>query len=166
MDLHLPILLERDPDLVVVSGGARGIDQKAHAMSLRSKSSTVAILPSGIGNPYPGEFRNWFDKIIDSGGAILSSLEPSAPVRKQYFESRNRLIVALAKLVFVVEARRKSGSIMTARLARELGRTVALLPAFPGEIKSDGCVDLLFDGGFPVRDADDVFILQQLMSAK
>jgi DNA processing protein len=145
-----------------VSGGARGIDQKAHALSLRAKRPTVIFLPSGLGNAYPPEIGYWNNEVLQTGGAILSPYAPLQDVRKSHFEGRNRLIAALGRLLFVVEARRRSGSLMTARLAREVDRTICALPSGPDEPRSMGTLDLLFDGGFPLRDADDLHSLFEL----
>ena len=156
MDIHLAGFLKRHPKTVVVSGGARGIDRRAHLCSLRAELPTVVFLPSGIGNPYPNDIREFFEPVIESGGAIVSPFSPFQEVRKRSFEDRNRLIAAMGSALFVVEGRRRSGSLMTARLAIELGREVAVLPGFPGDRGSAGVLDLLCDGATPIRDEMDL----------
>lgn len=155
MDTHLSRFI-RSSGAVVVSGGARGVDQRAHLLAMRASCPTVVILPSGLATPYPAEWSNWKEEVLASGGAIVSPYDPWQTVRPYLFEARNRLLAAMGDLVFVVEARRRSGSLMTARLAHELNRTLCVLPAHPLESAAAGGLDLLFDGAFPVRDSDDL----------
>jgi DNA processing protein len=161
MDQNLPQFLRLFP-VPVISGGARGVDQKAHSISLRSGIPTVAVIPSGLARIYPGDFAAWVPAILEAGGALLSPYHPKQEIRKFHFEGRNRLIAALGKMLLVIEARRRSGSIMTARLASELGRTLAALPSFPGESRSAGSLELLFSGGMMVRDAGDLAVLYEM----
>jgi DNA processing protein len=160
METHLSEFI-RKTQTVTVSGGARGIDQKAHLISLRAKHPTIVFLPSGLGNPYPQEWREWQSEVLASGGAVVSTYLPMQQIRRRHFEERNRLIAALGVFTFVVEARRKSGSSMTARLAREINRAVCCLPGSPTDPRCAGTVDLLFEGGQPIRDAHD---LESLLS--
>ena len=156
METHLPGFL-RGSDIAVVSGGARGIDQKAHVLSIRSRRPTVVFLPSGFECVYPPDARNWLKEAIAGGGAVLSLLPPWEEVKRHYFEARNHLIASMGSAVFVVEARRRSGSMMTARLARDLGRPLSALPSAPGEPKSAGTLDLIVDGECAIlRDATDL----------
>lgn len=164
IDLHLPRFL-KSTRAVIVSGGARGIDQRAHAASLRAGLPTLAFLPSGLARPYPNEMMRWESEIGNAGGALISVHAPETEIRRSHFEARNRLIVALSAFVLVVEARRRSGSVMTARLATELGRTVYVLPSFPGETSGAGSLDLLCDGAPPIRDADDLATALELHRA-
>jgi DNA processing protein len=159
MDAHLVNLLRKRRDVAIVSGGARGIDQRAHLVSLRLKQPTIVFLPSGLATPYPSEIMDWINSILSVGGAIMSHYHPHQQVRKRHFEGRNRLIAALGKVCLIVEARRRSGSMMTARLARDQDRTVCVVPAFPDDPCAAGGVDLLFDGAMPIRDADDLTLL-------
>jgi DNA processing protein len=155
MENHLSAFL-RTTSAVVVSGGARGIDQRAHRLAIRSGCPTVVFLPSGLARPYPDEWRTWKDDILAAGGAVLSHYPPFQEIRRFHFEERNRLIAAMGRILFVVEARRRSGSSMTARLAADLGRTVCVLPGHPADPRAGGTIDLLFDGAAPIRDATDL----------
>lgn len=166
MDLHLGTFLRDHADVALVSGGARGIDQKAHALSLRQGRPTVVFLPSGSARPYPNELKFWESEVLAGGGCIVSEFPPLQEVRKGHFVLRNRMIAQLSAVLFVAEARRQSGSTLTARLAREASRTICVLPSFPGQPRSAGTLDLLFDGAFPIRDADDLRILFALVSSK
>jgi len=161
MDQHLSELLSLG-NLALVSGGARGIDQRAHLLSIRHRKPTIAFLPSGLAQIYPNSFADWVDPIVQNGGAVMSELAPNAPMRTFYFHERNRLIVAMSDVLFVVEARRRSGSSMTARLASENSKTVAVLPGFPSEVNWSGSIDLLCQGAFPIRDALDLRTLLKI----
>jgi DNA processing protein len=159
MDLHLSSLLRKHSKLTIVSGGARGIDRNAHLNSIRAGTPTVIFLPSGLGMPYPEDIREFFAPTIAAGGCVVSPFAPMQEIRRMSFEARNRLIAAMSSVLFVVEGRRKSGSLMTARLAIELGRTVCVLPGFPSDMKRAGVVDLLVNGAFAIRDDLDLSIL-------
>lgn len=146
------------PDVCIVSGGARGIDQRAHAASIRSQRPTVAFLPSGILNPYPAEINEWKKSILDNGGGLLSMVAPRQEIRRGFFEQRNEAIAAMSVGVVVIEAKRRSGTTMTARLARELGREVAAVPSFPSDVGNAGGLDLLSNGAHFIRDAQDLAV--------
>jgi DNA processing protein len=158
MDLHLSEFLKSN-DVVLVSGGARGVDQKAHFLALRAQKPTVVFLPSGLAQPYPAEWKSWHKEVVRSGGALISTFSPFQGVRKHHFEQRNQLIAAIGQLLLVVEARRRSGSSMTARLAKEINRTICCLPGSPMDSRCFGNLDLLFDGALPIRDASDLGVL-------
>lgn len=142
----------------VISGAARGIDQLAHKCALRNNCPTVAILPSGIRNPYPTYFDKWISEIIDSGGCVMSEYLPNSFMQKHYFYRRNQLIVGLSTLLFVIEAKRKSGSIMTARHALDNSRDIAVAPGHPFDPQYGGSLDLLYDGGVLIRDHLDLMM--------
>ena len=155
MEEHFLSALRRR-QLFTVSGGARGIDQAAHRLSLRAGRPTIAFIPSGLAQIYPADFRYWRDSIVDSGGAIVSEYAPNELLGSGNFHRRNRMIAALSNSLFVVEAARKSGSLITARYALELGRSLCALPASALEPRAMGTLDLLYDGASLIRDADDL----------
>jgi len=142
--------------LVLVSGGARGIDQEAHRLSLLGSKPTVVVLPSGLATPYPKSLADWYGDIVKNGGCLVSEYPPQQEMHKHHFLRRNRIISGLSRATLVVEAARRSGSWMTGRLARDQGRTVAVLPGFPLDVRRQGCVDLLVDGAEPLRDDLDL----------
>jgi DNA processing protein len=117
--------------LTVVSGMASGIDSAAHDGALAA-GPTVAVLPGGADRPYPAARRALYRRIVATGGA-LSELPPGTSVRRWMFPARNRITAALAAMTVVVEAGERSGSLMTAAVARELGRP---LGAVPGQVTS------------------------------
>jgi DNA processing protein len=165
LELHLAESVKAQK-WTIVSGGARGVDQKAHAISLRLGLPTIVFLPSGLANPYPVNLGSWIREIVRSGGAILSEFAPDEPMRKSHFERRNRMIAAMGTILLVAEARRKSGSLITARHAREASRSICVLPTFPGDARTDGALDLLFDGAFPLRDGSDLVSLYDLSAPR
>ncbi|MEC9283250.1 MAG: DNA-processing protein DprA [Bdellovibrionota bacterium] len=141
---------------VVVSGAAFGVDKLAHKMALRCECSTVAILPCGFDNLYPKSFSKMANQILESGGLLVSEYLPLEEVRKHYFHERNRLIAALSRLIFVMQAQRKSGSLVTANIARMMDRELVSLPGDPMNSHFWGSNDLIADGAGFVRDRDDL----------
>lgn len=146
----------KDVDHCVVSGGARGIDQKAHFLALRNQRLTVCFLPSGLAYPYPQSWVKWEKDFLSKGGVMVSSFSPFQKIQKSHFHVRNELIVAVSSAVFVVEAKRRSGSMMTAKLAATQGKAVCTLPVSPMKATGQGSLDLLFDGAFLLRDDIDL----------
>jgi DNA processing protein len=141
---------------VVVSGGARGIDQMAHQLALRNSCSTVVVLPSGLESIYPKTLEVWASKIIDGGGCFLSEYNYSDKMQKHFFHDRNRLIAGLGVMTLLVESRRRSGSLLTAQKTLELGKTVLIVPGHPCDNSHLGNLDLLSEGATPIRDADEL----------
>lgn len=140
---------------VIVSGGALGVDSKAHTGALLAQGTTVAVLGCGIGYPYLEDSRPMREEIARHG-ALVSEYPPGTPPGKSTFPCRNRLIAGLCLGTVVVEAGERSGSLITARLASEQGRDVF---AIPGNVMSrsyTGTNRLLRDGAKPVYSALDV----------
>jgi DNA processing protein len=149
------------PDLakvaLIVSGGARGIDELAHQIAMFERRPTAVVLPSSLDCPYPTDWSHRRSQVVDCGGCFISEYEPGTQIRRSHFEKRNRLIAALSDVVLVVEARRRSGTAITARHAGKIGRTVATLPWFPSDPRGELCNDLIFGkDALLVRNADDV----------
>jgi DNA processing protein len=139
--------------LIVVSGLARGIDVAAHRASLTS--GTVAVLAGGHDHIYPAEHAPLLDQILATGAAVTEMPLDWQP-RGRDFPRRNRLISGLALGVVVVEAARRSGSLITARLALEQGREVFAVPGSPLDPRAEGANGLLKQGATLVTEADDV----------
>ncbi|MFM6927534.1 MAG: DNA-processing protein DprA [Bdellovibrio sp.] len=144
---------------LVVSGGARGVDQKAHALALRKLCATAVVLPSGLGEIYPDSLKDWVRPIIDQGGCMISEYDYQQKMHKHLFHHRNRLIAALGSVTLLVEARRRSGTLITAHQAAQLGRSVWVVPGHPQDPHFQGSLDLLFDGAQIARDAEDLLML-------
>ncbi len=141
--------------VVVVSGLARGIDGEAHRGALEAGGATVAVLGCGIDRDYPRSHAELARRIRQSG-AIVSEYPPGVEPAPWRFPARNRIIAGLCKATVVVEARERSGALITADFALELGRDVF---AVPGEITaalSAGTNDLLRQGAAPLLSAQDV----------
>ena len=146
----------RQRNVGVVSGGARGVDQWAHRLALDCGQPTVCILPSGILNPYPDRCEDLWKRIVNKGGCIVSTCGLSEPMRKSFFHIRNRWIAGLSPGCVVVEANRRSGSLLTAKLCVEENREVATLPVFPTATQGLGNLDLLEAGATMLRDHRDL----------
>lgn len=143
--------------VVVVSGGARGIDRAAHDGALAAKGRTVAIVAGGLANPYPPQHRALFSDIVEAGGALLSEdLEDDATAPGWKFLARNRLVAAMARLTVVVQAPRRSGALSTAKEARTLGRPVLVVPAAPWDPRGAGVLRLLQGDAIPCVRTRDV----------
>lgn len=145
-------------DCGIVSGGARGIDQAAHEIALMTKRPTLIVLPSGLRRIYPASLVENFPMWLDQGATLVSEYPLFSEMRKHHFHHRNRLISGFAELLLVVEARRKSGSIMSAGIAAQQGTPVAIVPAHPSMVGMLGNLDLWLDGALPVRDAQDLIM--------
>jgi DNA processing protein len=148
----------------VVSGLARGIDAAAHGASLAT--GTIAVLAGGHDRLYPAEHADLLQAILPAGAA-LSEMPFGWEPRARDFPRRNRLISGLALGVVVVEAAKRSGSLITARFAAEQGREVFAVPGSPLDPRAEGTNGLIKQGVTPVTEtADIVSVLQPIMEQK
>lgn len=154
--------LLKNNELAIVSGAARGIDCDSHRMALRCHRPTVAFLPCGLDHIYPKDFVTMMDDIVRTGGAVVSEYPPAERMQKVYFHERNRLISGVSEIVLVVQAKIRSGSMITANHAIRQGRTVAAVPWSPLDVYSDGTNQLLHDGANVVRNHLDLEVLLSL----
>jgi DNA processing protein len=138
----------------IVSGLARGIDTAAHQGSLAT--GTVGVLAGGLDVPYPPENIGLCDDIAERGGAIISEMPFGWQPRAQDFPRRNRLVAGAAIGLVVIEAAQRSGSLISARLAGEMGRLVFAVPGSPLDPRCAGSNGLLKDGATLVTEAADV----------
>jgi DNA processing protein len=141
--------------LVVVSGLARGVDAEAHEGALEAGGRTVAFQACGPDRVYPSVHRRLASRIAEAG-AVVSELPPGAPPRAPHFPLRNRLISGLSLAVVAVEARERSGTLVTARHAAEQGVEVLAVPGPIDAATSRGTNRLLRDGAKPLLDVRDV----------
>ncbi len=139
----------------VVSGMARGIDAAAHWGALECKGFTVAVLGTGVDRVYPRVHRDLFFRILDHGAAV-SEFPLGTPPEGRNFPKRNRIVSGLSRGVVIVEAARKSGSLITASLALDQGREVLAVPGSIRSQRSAGCHFLLKQGAALAESADDV----------
>ncbi|MER8564283.1 DNA-processing protein DprA [Mesorhizobium sp. M0924] len=139
---------------VIVSGLARGIDTAAHQGSL--STGTVGVLAGGLDVPYPPENIGLCEDIAERGGAVISEMPFGWQPRAQDFPRRNRLVAGAALGLVVIEAAQRSGSLISARLAGEMGRLVFAVPGSPLDPRCAGSNGLLKDGATLVTEAADV----------
>ncbi len=139
----------------VISGMARGIDTEAHLGALEGQGSTVAVLGSGLDVVYPRENKGLCQRIADNG-AVISEFPPATPPEPKNFPIRNRIISGLAKGVLVVEARAKSGALITVDWALEQGRDVFAVPGPITSELSQGTNHLIKQGAKPVTSVEDI----------
>jgi DNA processing protein len=141
--------------VAVVSGFARGVDAAAHEAAAAGPGGTIAILGCGVDVEYPREHRALKARLM-AENLILSEYPPGTEPRPQNFPIRNRIIAGLSSGVVVVEASRRSGSLITARLAADFGRDVFAVPGSVFSGTSVGSHELLRDGAILCRNAEDV----------
>jgi DNA processing protein len=141
--------------MVVVSGMARGIDTAAHNGALAGNGRTVAVLGSGLACIYPAENRNLFHRIAENG-AVITEFALNDKPEPRHFPMRNRIISGLSLGTVVVEAAKRSGSLITARLAAEQGRDVFAVPGNIHAPTADGPHHLIQQGAKLVRTVEDI----------
>lgn len=129
----------------VISGMARGIDGCAQQAALNAEGSSFGILGNGVQIIYPPEHRKLYEALCTKGG-ILSEFPPTSPPISSHFPRRNRLISGLADFLIVVEARERSGSLITVDYALEQGKEVYAVPGRPSDALSRGCNRLIAQG--------------------
>ena len=144
-----------DSGLVVISGMARGIDGAAHTGALSGISGTIAVLAGGLDHIYPKEHEALYRKIV-AQGLIVTEMPPNTIAQARHFPRRNRIISGLSLGTLVVEAARRSGSLITARTSAEQGRQVFAIPGHPLDQRAQGPNDLIRNGATLVQSADDI----------
>lgn len=137
------IFTDLNPGITIVSGFMYGVDTKAHSEAIRSNLKTVAVLPCGLDFQYPRSNALLYQEILKSGGLILSEYKGSVGPRTWSYLRRNRIVAGLSRCLLVVEASEKSGSLNTAGLMREYGRTVAAVPGNIFSELSSGCLSIM-----------------------
>ena len=140
--------------LTVTSGLARGIDAAAHQGAL-SAGQTIAALATGPDLAFPRSNQALYERIVESG-AIITEHPPGVPALRSHFPARNRLIAGLSQGTLVIEAAIRSGALITARLAAELGKEVMAVPGSIHNPMAFGCHQLIRDGAFLVEQPEEV----------
>lgn len=141
--------------LCIISGFARGIDTYAHLGALKANGKTIAVLGCGLDIVYPPENKELYKEIIKNGGAIISEYPLGSKPEKQHFPIRNRIISGLSDGVLVIEAKKRSGTMITANYALDQGKDVY---AIPGDITSEnsyGTNELIKEGAIPITCIED-----------
>ena len=144
-------------NVLVVSGMARGIDSEGHKGIMDGGGKTIAVLGCGVDVCYPPENRELMARIIENG-AVISEYPPGTPAIPGHFPSRNRIIAGLSEMVVVVEAGKKSGTLITADLALDYGRDVFVVPGNVTSALSKGTNELIKQGCPIITEGQDILI--------
>lgn len=140
----------------IVSGLALGVDAAAHRGALLAQGKTIGVLGHGLQLIYPARHYRLVGEILDLGGAVVTEFPPGVPPLPHHFPIRNRIIAGLSMGTLVVEARAKSGSLITARLAAEQGRDVFVLPGSFDDESYQGSFHLIQQGAKLVYDIEGI----------
>ncbi len=142
--------------ICVISGLAQGIDTAAHLGAMHQKGKTIAVLGTGLNKIYPKENEILAESIIKNGGLIISEYGLYQERKSENFPKRNRIMSGLSDGILVIEARKKSGTLITARYAKEQGRKVFSLPGNVDIINSRGTNELIKNGATLVTEVKDI----------
>lgn len=143
-------------DVQVISGLAMGIDTQGHIGAIEVEKPTYAVMGCGVDICFPSHNSNVYERILDYGGGIMAEVEVGTPPLPYNFPLRNRIISGLSDVVIVVEARDKSGSLITADFALEQGKTIFACPGRVGDSLSRGTNNLIKQGAYILTSTDDV----------
>lgn len=151
-------------NVIILSGLAYGIDEISHNSAINNNLKTIAIPGSGLNREviYPKSNQDLADEIVEKDGLLISELSPDTKPDKWTFPARNRLVATLSDAILIIEASDKSGALITARQALELGKDIG---AVPGEIFSDSSLGtnmLIKDGASIITNEDDLYDLLHL----
>ncbi|UHR03567.1 DNA-processing protein DprA [Peptoniphilus sp. GNH] len=140
----------------IISGMAYGIDALAHENALENGLRTICVLGCGVDIIYPKRNKTIYERVLSSGGLIISEYPPKVEPRPHKFPLRNRIISALGEATIVVEAAEKSGSLITATYAASQGKEVFAVPGNINSINSKGCNKLIRDGASIYTSCEDL----------
>lgn len=142
--------------ICVVSGLAEGIDTFAHVGAKGEIGKTIAVMGNGLNRVYPSQNKKLFLDILNEGGCIISEYEPDEEERPENFPARNRIISGISMGVLVIEARRRSGSSITARYAREQNKAVFCIPRDIDKVTGRLTNDLIKEGAILVTSPSEI----------
>ncbi|MFI3175088.1 MAG: DNA-processing protein DprA [Bacillota bacterium] len=142
-------------NIVVVSGMAKGIDGMSHQGAINGRGKTIAVLGCGVDVCYPKENEILMEEIIRNG-CVISEYPPKTQPSRGHFPSRNRIIAGLSKILVVVEAGKKSGTLITVDLALDCGRDVFAVPGNTTSSLSEGTNNLIKQGCVPLTEGNDI----------
>ena len=140
----------------IISGLAKGIDSQSHIGAIKAKGITIGVIGNGLDIVYPKENQYLYDKIIEENGAIISEYPLGTKPEKMNFPARNRIISGMSKGILVIEAKKKSGTLITVDFALEQGRNVYVVPGNIDEMNSVGTNDLIKQGAQIVTSHRDI----------
>ncbi|MFA5178449.1 MAG: DNA-processing protein DprA [Candidatus Paceibacterota bacterium] len=144
--------------LTIVSGLAQGIDSFAHLAALRKNARTIAVLGTAIDNIYPKENLPLAKEILKNNGLIISEYGPGQVTAPYSFAERNRLIAGLGMGTLVIEAKEKSGSLLTAKATKEQGKKIFAIPGNIHSSTSKGCHFLIKNGAKLIENGNDILL--------
>jgi DNA processing protein len=142
--------------VVVISGLAIGIDSVAHAAALEAGGRTIAVMPGGVDRVYPASHRQLAEKMVVGSGALVGEYPPATLPAKHHFVARNRIVAALSDAVLVIEAAARSGTLITAEYALDIGVPVMAVPGPITSPTSKGTNGLIGMGAKLVANVEDV----------
>ena len=145
-------------NICVISGFAKGIDTYSHKGAVSAKGKTIAVLGCGLDIVYPPENMELYKQILIQGGAIISEYPLGSKPEKYHFPERNRIISGLSSGVLVIEAKKKSGTMITVDFALEQGREVYAVPGNISSENSYGTNELIKEGATPVTSINDMIL--------
>ena len=145
-------------NICVISGFAKGIDTYSHKGAVSAKGKTIAVLGCGLDIIYPPENIELYKQILLQGGAIISEYPLGSKPEKHNFPERNRIISGLSSGVLVIEAKKKSGTMITVDFALEQGREVYAVPGNISSENSYGTNELIKEGATPVTSINDMIL--------
>lgn len=143
-------------DICIVSGMAEGIDTVAHRTALDNNIKTIAVIGGGFDKLYPVSNVGMFNEIVNGGGAVLTEYWPDVDAISWHFPVRNRIVSGLSKGVLVAEAAKKSGAMITGKLALEQGRELMCMPGLISNPNTEGVYSLLKCGAAMVTSTQDI----------
>lgn len=142
-------------DICIISGFARGVDTYSHKGAIYAKGKTIAVLGCGLDIVYPPENVELYKQILMNGGAIITEYPLGSKPEKYHFPARNRIISGLSDGVLVVEAKERSGTLITVDYALEQGKNVYAIPGNITSQNSYGTNELIKEGAIPVTKIED-----------
>ena len=145
-------------NISIISGLAKGIDSQSHIGAIKAGGITIGVMGSGLDIVYPKENQYLYDKIIEENGVIISEYPLGSKPEKMNFPARNRIISGMSKGIIVVEAKKKSGTLITVDFALEQGRDVYVVPGNIDEMNSVGTNELIKQGAQMVTSYRDIKI--------
>jgi len=154
VDYLIESLVEQS--IVVISGGAFGIDAAAHEKTIALGGTTLVVSGSGLLNPYPFSHKKLFETVVSHGGTVSSIFPLCSPAHPGNFPARNRVISGMSSVIVVVQAAEKSGALITAHHALEQGRSVFVVPGSIFEPMQKGCHNLAMQGASIMTSALDI----------
>jgi len=151
-------------DVIILSGLAHGVDGISHKTALIHNLNTIAVPGSGLDTKvlYPRAHVSLAEDIVQNGGALLSEFDSDTPPAPWTFPQRNRIMAALSDAILIIEAEEKSGTLITARQALELGRDIGAVPGDIFSPTSHGTNMLIKEGAYPITCQDDLLALLHL----